>query len=280
MIAAFVDGVAEEGEGVGVEKAGVGVEAEGDGGASGGRVGPFELLGGGGEEEESAGLEGEGEVGDQGLLVIRREEEEEAPGEDTVEGAIEEGGGFGVGALGFGVGKILPEGGDHGGGGIDAVDLEAGLGEGDGEGEAIAATEVEDGGLGGQLASPLEHDARTDGGVAPGSPGGGECFVAVREVGHGWAVCILPHAPVTLMTGDGHGLGYRYETGDRPGLRRAAPSIWIDRVSDQILQSRFATEDGKAYLVRVVVASAKEPAVVVTVYRTSKIEKYWKEQNA
>jgi hypothetical protein len=29
----------------------------------------------------------------------------------------------------------------------------------------------------------------------------------------------------------------------------------------------------------VVVAAAKDPAVVDTVYRTSKIEKYWKQEN-
>jgi hypothetical protein len=30
------------------------------------------------------------------------------------------------------------------------------------------------------------------------------------------------------------------------------------------------------YLLRAVVATEKEPPVVVTVYRTSKIEKYWR----
>jgi len=48
----------------------------------------------------------------------------------------------------------------------------------------------------------------------------------------------------------------------------------------EILQSRFAAQDGKTYLVRAVVATAKQPAVVVTVYRTSKIEKYWKRDNS
>ncbi len=36
-------------------------------------------------------------------------------------------------------------------------------------------------------------------------------------------------------------------------------------------------EDGKSYLVRVIVNNTIEPAVVVTVYRTSKINKYWRE---
>jgi len=44
----------------------------------------------------------------------------------------------------------------------------------------------------------------------------------------------------------------------------------------ELLQSRFATNDGKIYLLRAVVAMDKEPPVVVTVYRTSKIEKYWR----
>jgi len=41
-------------------------------------------------------------------------------------------------------------------------------------------------------------------------------------------------------------------------------------------QSRFDV-DGKQYLVRAMVNDAVEPSVVVTVYRTSKIKKYWKE---
>lgn len=44
----------------------------------------------------------------------------------------------------------------------------------------------------------------------------------------------------------------------------------------EILQSRFTSGDGKMYLLRTVVAAEKEPPVVVTVYRTSKIEKYWR----
>jgi len=34
---------------------------------------------------------------------------------------------------------------------------------------------------------------------------------------------------------------------------------------------------GKQYLMRVMVNDAVQPSVVVTVYRTSKIRKYWKE---
>ena len=34
---------------------------------------------------------------------------------------------------------------------------------------------------------------------------------------------------------------------------------------------------GKEYLVRVILNDAVQPAIVVTVYRTSKIKKYWRE---
>jgi len=44
----------------------------------------------------------------------------------------------------------------------------------------------------------------------------------------------------------------------------------------EILQSRFAAENGKMYLLRAVVTTGREPPLVVTVYRTSKIEKYWR----
>ena len=49
----------------------------------------------------------------------------------------------------------------------------------------------------------------------------------------------------------------------------AADSIrWIH-------QSRLRFEDGKMYLLRVVVDEGEQPPVIVTAYRTSKIEKYW-----
>ena len=41
-------------------------------------------------------------------------------------------------------------------------------------------------------------------------------------------------------------------------------------------QSRM-TINAKPYLVRVMVEEGKQPPVVVTVYRTSKIGKYWKQ---
>ena len=42
-----------------------------------------------------------------------------------------------------------------------------------------------------------------------------------------------------------------------------------------IRQSRLRFEDGKMYLLRVVVDEGELPPVIVTAYRTSKIEKYW-----
>src|SRR5438105_11401971 len=42
-----------------------------------------------------------------------------------------------------------------------------------------------------------------------------------------------------------------------------------------IYQSRLLFEDGKMYLLRIVVAEDEQPPVVITAYRTSKVEKYW-----
>ena len=44
-----------------------------------------------------------------------------------------------------------------------------------------------------------------------------------------------------------------------------------------VLQTRISLgEPGKVYLIRVVVDIDGQPAEVVTVYRTSKVEKYWR----
>jgi len=45
-----------------------------------------------------------------------------------------------------------------------------------------------------------------------------------------------------------------------------------------VLQSRAVMEQGKRFLVRVFVDVDREPAEVITAYRTSKISKYWKEK--
>ena len=71
-------------------------------------------------------------------------------------------------------------------------------------------------------------------------------------------------------------------------LRRGIPRAWLELVLDnpeqcipqagrkKIFQSRLEDDNGRIYLLRAVVASDKDPPVVVTVYRTSKIEKYWR----
>jgi hypothetical protein len=71
--------------------------------------------------------------------------------------------------------------------------------------------------------------------------------------------------------------------------RRGIPLLLVQAVMDHaeqrvpdesgagrwIRQSRLRFKDGRMYLLRVVVAEDEEPPVVVTAYRTSKIEKYW-----
>ena len=46
------------------------------------------------------------------------------------------------------------------------------------------------------------------------------------------------------------------------------PRRWIQ-------QSRLRFENGRMYLLRVVVDEDEQPPVIVTAYRTNKIEKYW-----
>ena len=41
-------------------------------------------------------------------------------------------------------------------------------------------------------------------------------------------------------------------------------------------QSRIVLADGRLFLLRVIVDDTIEPMVVVTVYRTSKVDKYWR----
>lgn len=50
-----------------------------------------------------------------------------------------------------------------------------------------------------------------------------------------------------------------------------------DKVVYQSLQ--YFDEEAKEYLVRVFVNIIKEPDLVITVYRTSKVEKYWKDES-
>jgi len=44
----------------------------------------------------------------------------------------------------------------------------------------------------------------------------------------------------------------------------------------KVYQSKLDFGRGKIFLLRAVVADQHDPAVVITLYRTSKIEKYWR----
>ncbi|MBI3895355.1 MAG: hypothetical protein HY313_05440 [Acidobacteria bacterium] len=50
------------------------------------------------------------------------------------------------------------------------------------------------------------------------------------------------------------------------------------RPGRMVLQSRVVMEEGKTFLVRVFVDVNRDPAEVVSAYRTSKVSKYWKEK--
>ena len=43
-----------------------------------------------------------------------------------------------------------------------------------------------------------------------------------------------------------------------------------------IFHSRFTFGEEKPYLVRVIIDETVDPAVIITVYRTSKVHKYWR----
>lgn len=45
----------------------------------------------------------------------------------------------------------------------------------------------------------------------------------------------------------------------------------------RVYQTRIEVE-GKPYLLRVVIHNVADPGVIVTVYRTSKISKYWRNE--
>ena len=63
-------------------------------------------------------------------------------------------------------------------------------------------------------------------------------------------------------------LGQQLLLGVDPAGDEARAGAWI-------YPSRLRFKDGKMYLLRVVVAEEHMPPVIVTAYRTSKIEKYW-----
>ena len=53
--------------------------------------------------------------------------------------------------------------------------------------------------------------------------------------------------------------------------------ILPERGGKKIYQSQVEFGGGKLFLLRAIVNDGVDPAVVITVYRTSKIEKYWRQ---
>lgn len=49
-----------------------------------------------------------------------------------------------------------------------------------------------------------------------------------------------------------------------------------EREGRKVYQSQVDFGQGKIFLLRAIVADDVDPAVVITVYRTSRIEKYWR----
>jgi len=57
----------------------------------------------------------------------------------------------------------------------------------------------------------------------------------------------------------------------------SAPQQMVpERDGKQAYQSQLVFGDGRTFLVRAIVDDRDEPATVVTVYRTTKVEKYWR----
>ena len=57
---------------------------------------------------------------------------------------------------------------------------------------------------------------------------------------------------------------------------RQPQQIVTERAPRKAYQSKVDFGDGRTFLVRVIVDDTVEPAIVVTLYRTTKINKYWK----
>lgn len=60
------------------------------------------------------------------------------------------------------------------------------------------------------------------------------------------------------------------------GVLRQAQQVVPGHSSRKAYQSKVMFEDGRTFLLRLIVDEDMDPAVVVTIYRTSKIEKYWR----
>jgi hypothetical protein len=56
----------------------------------------------------------------------------------------------------------------------------------------------------------------------------------------------------------------------------SGPEQTIDVRPGRVVMQSQMTQEGRVYLVRVFVDTDRHPAEVVTVYRTSKVSKYWR----
>jgi hypothetical protein len=61
------------------------------------------------------------------------------------------------------------------------------------------------------------------------------------------------------------------------GILNSPEQIVPGRENRTIYQSRLDNEEGGVYLIRVIVDIDRDPPLVITVYRTSKVQKYWRE---
>ncbi len=52
--------------------------------------------------------------------------------------------------------------------------------------------------------------------------------------------------------------------------------IILEKNGAKAYQSKVTFENGKVYLIRAIVSDEIQPSVVITVYRTSNISKYWR----
>ncbi len=52
--------------------------------------------------------------------------------------------------------------------------------------------------------------------------------------------------------------------------------IILEKNGAKAYQSKVTFEGGKIYLIRAIVSDETQPSVVITVYRTSNISKYWR----
>ncbi|MEH1779478.1 MAG: DUF4258 domain-containing protein [Nostoc sp.] len=57
----------------------------------------------------------------------------------------------------------------------------------------------------------------------------------------------------------------------------APGQVVSEKEGRKVYQSKIDFGSGKIFLLRVIVVDDVDPAVVITVYKTSKIEKYWRE---